>query len=101
MEQESKRLVFVIPWRRRIFKGRNLVFGSERTSVSKDNLIALILFFSKYKQYQGNDFYLAGQDYAGIYVPMLARLILDYNDQMQEIHFNLMGFLLGNACTMR
>lgn len=71
------------------------------TSVSKDNLIALILFFSKYKQYQGNDFYLSGQDYAGIYVPQLAKLILDYNEQMQEIHFNLLGFLLGNACTKR
>lgn len=41
-------------------KAVNSFLVQDDTSVAKDNLIALRLFFSKYKQYQGNDFYLAG-----------------------------------------
>lgn len=43
------------------------------TSVARDNLIALIQFFTKYNQFQGNDFYIAGESYAGIYIPQLAK----------------------------
>jgi serine carboxypeptidase-like clade 2 len=53
------------------------------TSVARDNLVALIQFFTKYSQYQGNEFYIAGEGYAGIYIPQLAQKILDYNQQRQ------------------
>jgi carboxypeptidase C (cathepsin A) len=49
------------------------------SSVARDNLVALIQFFTKYSQFQGNDFYIAGESYAGIYIPQLAQKILDYN----------------------
>ena len=39
------------------------------TTVAKNNLIALIQFFTKYAWLKGNDFYIAGESYAGIYVP--------------------------------
>lgn len=42
------------------------------TSVAKDNLKALLLFFDRYPTYKGNDFYLAGESYAGVYIPRLA-----------------------------
>jgi carboxypeptidase C (cathepsin A) len=49
------------------------------TQTAVDNLMALRVFFEQYPTYQGNDFYLAGESYAGIYVPMLAEEILNYN----------------------
>jgi len=42
------------------------------TSVAKDNLKALQIFFDRYPTYKGNDFYIAGESYAGIYIPRLA-----------------------------
>lgn len=43
------------------------------TTVAKNNLIALIQFFTKYSRFKGNDFYIAGESYAGIYIPRLAK----------------------------
>jgi carboxypeptidase C (cathepsin A) len=37
-----------------------------------DNLEALKLFFEKYPHLKSNDLYLAGQSYAGIYIPYFA-----------------------------
>lgn len=53
------------------------------TSVAKDNLKALQMFFDLYPQYKGNDFYIAGESYAGIYIPRLADEILSFNEGMQ------------------
>lgn len=82
-------------------KATNEFLVQNDTSVAKNNLIALIQFFTKYIQFLGNDFYIAGESYAGIYIPQLASQILDYNEQMQTIHINLRGILIGNACTMK
>lgn len=49
------------------------------TETAKDNLIAVIEFFKKFPEYKGVDFYLAGESYAGIYIPTLASEIIDYN----------------------
>ncbi|CAM6000707.1 unnamed protein product [Sphagnum balticum] len=35
------------------------------TSVAKDNLKAVQIFFDRYSRLQGNDFYIAGESYAG------------------------------------
>jgi len=43
------------------------------TQTAIDNLMAVRLFFEKFPNLEGNDFYIAGESYAGIYVPMLAR----------------------------
>ncbi len=72
---------------------------SNDTSVAKDNLKALQIFFDYYPQYKGNDFYIAGESYAGIYIPRLAEEILSFNEGMQEARINLRGVLIGNACT--
>jgi carboxypeptidase C (cathepsin A) len=38
------------------------------------------MFFDKYQIFKGNDFIIAGESYAGIYIPRLAEKILYYNE---------------------
>ena len=44
-----------------------------------DNLRALKDFFSKFPEYLKNKFWLAGESYAGKYIPQLAVMIDSYN----------------------
>ena len=62
-------------------------------NTAKDNLFALKDFFlNKFPEYTNNTFYLAGEDYAGKYIPDLAlRIISDADNKI-----NLKGILLGN-----
>ncbi|CAD5329553.1 unnamed protein product [Arabidopsis thaliana] len=71
--------------------------GDERTA--QDNLIFLIKWLSRFPQYKYRDFYIAGESYAGHYVPQLAKKINDYNKAFSKPIINLKGFLVGNAVT--
>ena len=65
-----------------------------------DNFNALLDFFKKFPSYKGRDFYISGESYAGIYVPMLAYKVVMYNKGVtgsQKI--NLKGILVGNGVT--
>eukprot|EP00350_Pseudokeronopsis_sp_OXSARD2_P000711 CAMPEP_0170543952 /NCGR_PEP_ID=MMETSP0211-20121228/2893_1 /TAXON_ID=311385 /ORGANISM="Pseudokeronopsis sp., Strain OXSARD2" /LENGTH=400 /DNA_ID=CAMNT_0010847485 /DNA_START=251 /DNA_END=1453 /DNA_ORIENTATION=+ len=70
-------------------------------SSADDNLRALVYFFGTlFPEYLGNELYLTGESYAGIYVPYLLDRIHVYNqDETNPIHFNLKGFMVGNGCT--
>ena len=49
---------------------------------AQDNLQALVqFFFVKFPEFSTNEFYIAGESYAGIYVPMLADHILTFNSK--------------------
>jgi carboxypeptidase C (cathepsin A) len=71
-------------------------FDDETTA--EDNLIALIAFFSNFTEYRKNEFFISGESYAGVYVPWLARRILDYNVNLDDpsLIINLKGILIGN-----
>ncbi|KAL1210523.1 Serine carboxypeptidase 24 [Cardamine amara subsp. amara] len=71
--------------------------GDEQTA--QDNLIFLIKWLSKFPQYKYRDFYIAGESYAGHYVPQLAKKIHDYNKGFSKPIINLKGFMVGNAVT--
>uniref|UniRef100_A0ACD5YVI2 Uncharacterized protein n=1 Tax=Avena sativa TaxID=4498 RepID=A0ACD5YVI2_AVESA len=71
--------------------------GDERTA--QDSLQFLIGWMSRFPQYRGRDFYIAGESYAGHYVPQLARKIVEYNRASQHPLINLKGILVGNAVT--
>jgi carboxypeptidase C (cathepsin A) len=58
----------------------------------KDNRKAILNFFVKFPEFKKNDFYISGESYAGVYVPMLAFLLL--NDDI-----NLKGIIVGNGLT--
>ncbi|KAK7329920.1 hypothetical protein VNO77_24102 [Canavalia gladiata] len=70
--------------------------GDSRTA--QDALIFLIRWMSRFPQYKYREFYIAGESYAGHYVPQLAKKIHDYNKKNPQI-INLKGFIVGNAVT--
>ncbi len=51
------------------------------TTTARDNLVAMRMFFDKFPQFRRNDFYISGESYAGIYIPTLAKAILDFNEE--------------------
>jgi cathepsin A (carboxypeptidase C) len=66
-------------------------YSTDDDDVAHNNHLALQDFFRKFPEYKGNDFYLTGESYAGIYVPTLASVVLDDPD------INLKGFAVGNG----
>ncbi|KAK1260196.1 Serine carboxypeptidase-like 31 [Acorus gramineus] len=72
------------------------ILGDDFTA--NDTYTFLHKWFDKFPLYKKRKFYIAGESYAGKYVPELAELIFDMNrDPLQYI--NLKGFLLGNPET--
>uniref|UniRef100_A0A1D1XHM0 Carboxypeptidase n=1 Tax=Anthurium amnicola TaxID=1678845 RepID=A0A1D1XHM0_9ARAE len=59
-----------------------------------DNLVFLQRWFLKFPQYKDRDLFIAGESYAGHYVPQLAQLMVQFN--RKEKTFNLKGIALGN-----
>ncbi|XP_057725876.1 serine carboxypeptidase-like 31 [Arachis stenosperma] len=55
-------------------------------------------WFLKFPSYRTRTFYIAGESYAGKYVPELAELIQDRNKD-PSLHINLKGIMLGNPET--
>lgn len=55
-------------------------------------------WFLKFSSYRTRTFYIAGESYAGKYVPELAELIYDKNTDA-SLHIDLEGVLLGNPET--
>ncbi|KAG4998927.1 Serine carboxypeptidase-like 45 [Glycine max] len=63
-------------------------------SQARDNLVFLQRWFNKFPHYRHTDLFLAGESYAGHYVPQLAKLMIEINKK--EKMFNLKGIALGN-----
>ncbi|PSS26091.1 Serine carboxypeptidase-like [Actinidia chinensis var. chinensis] len=70
--------------------------GDKRTALDTYNF--LISWFRRYPHYKSSDFYIAGESYAGFYIPELADIIINRNrlaDTASTIH--LKGILVGNG----
>lgn len=64
------------------------------STTATDTLSALLYFFKGFNEYVNNSLWLAGESYAGKYIPDLAVLI----DRTNVInHLNLKGILVGNG----
>ncbi|KAM0953223.1 putative carboxypeptidase D [Dioscorea sansibarensis] len=74
-----------------------LTTGDQRTA--NDAYVFLVNWLERFPQYKNRDFYIAGESYAGHYVPQLSHLILQNNKQNQMPNINLKGFMVGNAVT--
>ncbi|KAH7569815.1 hypothetical protein JRO89_XS05G0003400 [Xanthoceras sorbifolium] len=71
-----------------------------RWNRAKDSYSFLINWFKRFPQYKSHDFFIAGESYAGHYVPQLAEVIYDNNNNKKALkkdYINLKGFAIGNA----
>ena len=68
-------------------------------STVNDNFLAVEKFFELFPEYRKNDFYLTGESYAGVYVPMLAQKILGGTQNETYKGALLKGIAVGNGCT--
>ena len=74
-------------------------YNTNDTRTAEDNYQFLLNFFEAYPEYAKNDFYIAGESYAGIYVPTLADVINKAGTPSNGLApINLKGFLVGNGC---
>ncbi|CAK8563836.1 unnamed protein product [Lathyrus sativus] len=68
--------------------------------VAEDTYNFLVNWLQRFPQYNSKDFFIAGESYAGHYIPQLAELIFDRNKDRNTYSFiNLKGFIVGNPET--
>ncbi|KAK7678746.1 carboxypeptidase C [Cerrena zonata] len=68
---------------------------SSTIAAGKDVYAFLELFFKQFPEYNNLPFHIAGESYAGHYIPAFALEILKHEDR----HFNLTSVLIGNGLT--
>ncbi|KAI3922906.1 hypothetical protein MKW98_007037 [Papaver atlanticum] len=65
---------------------------------AKDSYTFLLNWFERFPHFKSRDFFLAGESYAGHYVPQLAERIFDANKKAsKKDYINFKGFIIGNA----
>ncbi|MQL81781.1 hypothetical protein Taro_014242 [Colocasia esculenta] len=71
--------------------------GDQRTA--DDAYKFLVNWFERFPQYKHREFYIAGDSYAGHYVPQLSQVVYRNNKGVQSPVINFKGFMVGNAVT--
>ncbi|KAJ0046879.1 hypothetical protein Pint_06082 [Pistacia integerrima] len=71
--------------------------GDQRTA--EDAYAFLVNWFERFPQYKHRDFYIAGESYAGHYVPQLSQIVYQKNKGIANPEINFKGFMVGNAVT--
>ncbi|XP_058077424.1 serine carboxypeptidase II-3-like [Magnolia sinica] len=73
--------------------------GDRQTA--KDAYVFLVNWLERFPEYKNRDFYIAGESYAGHYVPQLAYSIIKHNELANKTSINLKGITIGNAVIHR
>ncbi|KAK4784603.1 hypothetical protein SAY86_018971 [Trapa natans] len=68
--------------------------GDSRTA--RDVHVFLMKWLERFPQYKLRPFYIAGESYAGHYIPEISQLIVRRNKRVKNPVLNFKGFLLGN-----
>ncbi|BDD63760.1 hypothetical protein MAP00_008623 [Monascus purpureus] len=68
---------------------------SDTVAAGKDVYALLSLFFEQFPEYAKQDFHIAGESYAGHYIPVFAAEILSHKKR----NINLKSVLIGNGLT--
>lgn len=68
---------------------------SDTVTASKDTYAFLQLFFQQFPEYARLPFHIAGESYAGHYIPVFSAEILSHSDR----NFNLSSIMIGNGLT--
>jgi serine carboxypeptidase-like clade 2 len=66
-------------------------------NTADDGINALVDFFNKFPEYKGRRFFIAGESYAGKYIPDLAVQIDLYNLRGEGTAINLLSIIIGNG----
>ncbi|KAK1554304.1 hypothetical protein Q3G72_010467 [Acer saccharum] len=69
--------------------------GDNRTA--QDSYIFLINWLERFPEYKTKEFFIAGESYAGHYIPQLAQVILHNEKYVNRTVINLRGIAMGNA----
>lgn len=68
-----------------------------------DNKDAVLALLQKFPEIMNNELYIAGESYAGVYIPKLVKRLDDYivanKDNTTVYKPNLKGFMVGNGVT--
>ncbi|TYH01786.1 hypothetical protein ES288_A09G087500v1 [Gossypium darwinii] len=68
--------------------------------VAEDVYMFLVEWLQRFPHFKTRDFFISGESYAGHYVPQLAELVYDRNNDTTRYPFiNLKGFMVGNPVT--
>ncbi|CAH8392788.1 unnamed protein product [Eruca vesicaria subsp. sativa] len=72
-------------------------YTTDDESTAKDMLVFLLRWLEKFPEFRTRNLFLAGESYAGHYIPQLADVILEYNSRRSNrFKFNLKGIAIGN-----
>ncbi|KAF2322323.1 hypothetical protein GH714_011808 [Hevea brasiliensis] len=66
-------------------------------STADDAYAFLVNWLERFPHYKTRDFFIAGESYAGHYVPQLAYTVLQNNKKTNHTIINLKGIAIGNA----
>ncbi|CAI9104370.1 OLC1v1003027C1 [Oldenlandia corymbosa var. corymbosa] len=75
------------------------VVGDKRTA--EDSYTFLVNWLERFPEYKARDFFIAGESYAGHYVPQLAQYILKKNKITNHIVVNLKGIAVNECAQYR
>lgn len=56
-------------------------------------------WYDLFPEYKGHELYMSGESYAGVYIPLWALAVHNYNQNSPDFHIPLNGTLVGNGCT--
>ncbi|KAL5075584.1 hypothetical protein RYX36_014568 [Vicia faba] len=65
-------------------------------STANDMLLFMLKWYEKFPSYKSKELFLTGESYAGHYIPQLANVIIDYNNDSTGFKFNIKGVAIGN-----
>ena len=74
----------------------NVICSASDETTAAANLDALRAFLSRFPQYEGRDFFITGESYAGVYVPTLSQAV--YESELMD-KLNFLGWADGDPCT--
>ncbi|KAL7156688.1 hypothetical protein ABFS83_02G025300 [Erythranthe nasuta] len=69
--------------------------GDKKTA--EDAWKFIVNWLEKFPRYKSREFFIAGESYAGYYIPELADLIVKRNKNSANININLKGIMIGNG----
>lgn len=71
-------------------------YNAGDASTAMDMHFFMMNWYEKFPEYKSRDLFLAGESYAGHYIPQLAIALLDHNEHSKGFKLNIKGVAIGN-----